>query len=91
MGKFAKVFEIGEEQLLVKTQQDAEGNPQVYCATEIDGNEIGISPTFTPKSDSDSAFESAWDAADKYFLSVDQRKAEEIRAGIVRTYETLSS
>ena len=90
MGKFAKLYEIGDEQLLVMTQQNDDGDPQVACITEIDGIEMKVAPTFEPKGKGNDAFDKAWSAADKYFDSFDQDKAEEIRAGMVKSFEELA-
>lgn len=48
MAKFAKLFEIGNEQLLVKLERNDDGYPQVSCTTETELGELSLSPGFIP-------------------------------------------
>lgn len=90
MGKFAKLYDIGDEQLLVILRSNDDDEPQVACITEIDGIEMTIAPTFTPKNHTQELIDEAWVSADKYFISFDQEKAETIRTGMVEQYEKLN-
>lgn len=91
MGKFAKLFEIGDEQLLVKAQLSDDGEPQVVISTEVDKMEMCVNASFNPKDESDEAFDSAWESVDKYLASFDQEKAEEYLNKMTKAYQDIKT
>lgn len=85
MGKFAKLYEVENEQVLVKLATNAEGHPSVHFITEVEGIEIIVGPSFGPKDESKPYSEDeAWSVAEAYFDNVDEERALAARAGIVK-------
>lgn len=89
MGKFAKLYDFGDDQLLVKTSTNADGYPQVLLITEVDGVEASTGPTFEPKDSSEEAYSIAWDSADKYFNSFDEENANNYYIKLQEAYNKL--
>lgn len=87
MAKFAKLYDFGDDQLLVKTSTNTDGYPQVILITEVDGVEASTGHTFEPKDSSAQSYDIAWDSADKYFNSFDEEKANHYYIKLQEAYK----
>lgn len=83
MGKFAKVFDIGDDQLLVFTRLNEKESPSLQVVTEFKTMELECNISFNPKSESDTDFEKAWAACDKAFLLVGEDEAIGLRKKLI--------
>lgn len=79
MAKFAKLFDLAdEEQVLVTVGTNENGEWQVKFTTDVGGIEVSAAPTFTVKDSTRPADPQR--AARMVFDHVDQAQAEEVRA-----------
>ena len=85
MGKFAKLYEVEEDQVLIKLAMSSDGYPSVHFITEVEGTEIIVGPTFGPKNAEESFdLNAAWSVAERYFDEIDIERAVAARTGIVK-------
>ena len=96
MGQFAKLFDIGDDQIVVMNTTNEEGNPMVKFTIVIEDNlhvggpvEMTLGPTFEPSDDTQEAFDGCCKCADEYFDSIDEAKAEKVLIGMVVQYDSL--
>ena len=89
MGKFAKIFEIGEDQLLVMIQLSEEEVPKVLFKTRIKNDVLQIVYKFYYDKDDVFSYKKAIDAAEKSFNTVDLAKAEKMKKYFDKVYASL--
>ena len=76
MSKFAKLFEIDDDQLLATIEEDDDGDPSVSYSTEISFTRIKAQLSF--QSD---------ESAQKFFDSIDDEMANDIYESLVQKYK----
>jgi hypothetical protein len=88
MGKFAKLFDIGEEQVLVHTETDKDDNPTLRMVTDIDGVEAAVRLSFGPKDGQEETFDidKAWAACDRAFDAFTEVDAVKLRDKLVNGF-----
>lgn len=79
--KFAKIFERGDDQVLVRLDNSSGGFPQVSVIFEINGGFVSLNPTFEGPDDAanERAARKAFDGmtdTDAVFALVDKTKAD---------------
>jgi hypothetical protein len=86
MTKFAKLFEVGDAQVVFLTTTDDEGDQCIKCMTVIEGNLMTQTISFR-KMENDLAY----DKAQEVLAALDQSRAEKFYAEMLKTYNELFS
>ena len=91
MGKFAKLFEVNGEQILIKRQTNDDGIPQVKIIVEVYGTLAETVFDVQPKDDSPESLQDAKNQVQEYIDNLDQQMAEETFLNLTSAYANLLS